>query len=130
VTAIGDTSFSIETQNVAYDEKIGDVIPVVLAADNNYGPQMYITMLSTLKNSNADTRYDFYLLVPSDFEARYKNFILELGAQYEAKINFVDMGTAFADLTLEKTLERDWPASVYYRLLIPNLLPNYKKYIS
>jgi lipopolysaccharide biosynthesis glycosyltransferase len=123
VAAIGDTSFSIETQNVAYDEKTDDVIPVVLAADNNYGPQMYITMLSILKNSNADTRYDFYLLVPPDFELRYKNFILELGARHGSKINFIDMGTAFANSSLKK----DWPAPAYYRLLIPGLLPNYKK---
>ncbi|MDR2628647.1 MAG: glycosyltransferase family 8 protein [Puniceicoccales bacterium] len=121
--AVGDTPPSIEIQNVAYSESDDDVIPVVLAADNNYGPQMYITMLSILKNSNADTRYDFYLLVPSDFKIRYKNPILELGASYGAKINFVDVGTAFADVPLKN----DWPAPSYYRLLIPSSLPNYKK---
>ncbi|MDR1232858.1 MAG: glycosyltransferase family 8 protein [Puniceicoccales bacterium] len=123
MAAVGDTPPSVEIQNVAYSENADDVIPVVLAADNNYGPQMYITMLSILKNSNAGTRYDFYLLVPSDFETRYENFILELGAQYGAKVNFIDMGTAFAN----SPLENDWPAPAYYRLLIPSLLPNYKK---
>ncbi|MDR2603639.1 MAG: glycosyltransferase family 8 protein, partial [Puniceicoccales bacterium] len=73
--------------------------------------------------SNADTSYDFYLLVPSDFKKRYENLIFELGTQYGSKINFIDMGTAFAN----SPLENDWPAPAYYRLLAPNLLPNYKK---
>jgi lipopolysaccharide biosynthesis glycosyltransferase len=127
MAAVGDTPFTIETQNVTqnitYGEKTNDVIPIVLSADNNYGPQMYVTMLSILKNSNVDTRYDFYLLVPSDFKAMYKYFILEIGDQYGCEINFIDMRSAFAN----SPLKNDWPAPAYYRLLIPDLLPNYKK---
>jgi lipopolysaccharide biosynthesis glycosyltransferase len=127
MAAVGDTPSTVETQNVTqnitYCEKTNDVIPVVLSADNNYGPQMYITMLSILKNSNVDTRYDFYLLVSPNFEKRYKYFILELGDQYGCKINFIDMGSAFAD----SPLGSGWPAPTYYRLLIPGLLPNCKK---
>ncbi|MDR1173724.1 MAG: glycosyltransferase family 8 protein, partial [Puniceicoccales bacterium] len=123
MAAVGDIPPSVETQNVTCSENVDDVIPVVLAADNNYGPQMYITILSILKNSNADTHYDFYLLVPSDFEKRYENSILELGASYGCKINFMDVGTAFAN----SPLENDWAAPAYYRLLAPSLLPNYKK---
>ncbi|MDR1232857.1 MAG: glycosyltransferase family 8 protein [Puniceicoccales bacterium] len=123
MAAAGDTLPSVEIQNVAYGENADDVIPVVLVADNNYGPQMYITMLSILKNSNADTRYDFYLLVPSDFEKRYENFILELGDSYGCKVNFVDMGTAFSDVPDGSSL----PSAAYYRLLAPNLLSNYSK---
>jgi lipopolysaccharide biosynthesis glycosyltransferase len=118
-------SSPLEAQNVTYGENSDDVIPIVLSADNNYGPQMYITVSSILKNSNADTHHDFYLLVPSNFEKRYKVSILELGIRHGSKINFVDMGTAFA----ASPLENEWPAPSYYRLLIPSLLPNYKKCI-
>ncbi|MDR0693312.1 MAG: glycosyltransferase family 8 protein [Puniceicoccales bacterium] len=116
-------SSPLEAQNVTYGENADDVIPIVLSADNNYGPQMYITVSSILKNSNADTHHDFHLLVPSNFEKRYKVSILELGIRHGSKINFVDMGTAFAN----SPLKNEWPAPVYYRLLIPSLLPNYKK---
>jgi lipopolysaccharide biosynthesis glycosyltransferase len=123
MAAVGDIPPSVEIQNVAYSENADDVIPVVLTVDNSYGPQVYIMMLSILKNSNADTHYDFYLLVPPGFEKRYENYILELAVSYGCKANFIDMGTTFADLPLENK----WPALVYYRLLAPSLLPNYKK---
>jgi lipopolysaccharide biosynthesis glycosyltransferase len=99
------------------------VIPIVLSADNNYAPLMYITMFSILKNANENTFCDFYLLVPPNFEQRYKDEITKLGEKYNnCKITFIDMGTAFADV-----LPVGWPAAAYYRLATANLLPNHVK---
>ncbi|MDR1457737.1 MAG: hypothetical protein LBI47_02740, partial [Puniceicoccales bacterium] len=50
MAAAENLSSPVEVQNITNAD---DVIPVVLSADNNYGPQMYVTMLSILKNSDA-----------------------------------------------------------------------------
>jgi hypothetical protein len=71
VAALYDVHSPNETQTIVSQENTKNDIPILLSVDNYYGPMMYITMLSILENSNGDTSYDFYLLVPSNFEKRY-----------------------------------------------------------
>ncbi|MDR0715492.1 MAG: hypothetical protein LBF25_01785, partial [Puniceicoccales bacterium] len=117
-----------ESQSVALtvssvtEECAKNVIPIILSADNNFAPPMYITMFSILKNSNKDTYYHFHLLVPSNFEQRYKDEITKLGEKYDCKITFIDMGAAFTNM-----FPTGWPPSASYRLIAADLLPNYGK---
>lgn len=48
------------------------VIPIALAADNNYAMPMAVTITSILENANKNTFYDFYLLIPSEFSTKNK----------------------------------------------------------
>ncbi|MDR0715469.1 MAG: glycosyltransferase family 8 protein [Puniceicoccales bacterium] len=105
-------------------KQIKTLIPVVLSADNNYAPQMYITMLSMLKSAHGDTFYHFHLLIPPNFEQKYKDEIAKFVNKYECKITFINMGTALFDLAPELGS----PAA-HYRLLIADLLKNYMKCI-
>ncbi|MDR0679767.1 MAG: glycosyltransferase family 8 protein, partial [Puniceicoccales bacterium] len=73
-------------------------------------------------NADENTSCDFYLLVHPNFEQRYKDEITKLGKKYNCGVNFIDMGTAFADV-----LPGGWPAPAYYRLAAADLLLNYKK---
>ncbi|MDR0595816.1 MAG: glycosyltransferase family 8 protein [Puniceicoccales bacterium] len=100
------------------------LIPVVLSADSNYGPQMYITMLSMLQSAHGDTFYHLHLFIPSNFEQKYKDEIAKFVNKYECKITFINMGTAFSDLAPELGS----PAA-HYRLLIADSLKNYVKCI-
>jgi lipopolysaccharide biosynthesis glycosyltransferase len=107
----------------ATEECAKNIIPIILSADNNFAPLMYITMFSILKNANENTFCDFYLLIHPNFEQRYKDEITKLGEKYNnCKITFIDMGTAFTDV-----IPGGYPAAAYYRLATANLLPNYTK---
>ncbi|MDR0679612.1 MAG: glycosyltransferase family 8 protein [Puniceicoccales bacterium] len=116
------------TGTVAVDspatKQVKTLIPVVLSADNNYAPQMYMAMLSMLKSAHGDTFYHFHLLIPPNFEQKYKDEIAKFVNKYECKITFINMGTALSDLAPELGS----PAA-HYRLLIADLLKNYMKCI-
>ena len=66
------------------------IIPVALAADNNYAMPMAVSMTSMLESANKDTFYDFYLLIPSDFSDENKEKINKLQEAYHCKINYID----------------------------------------
>jgi lipopolysaccharide biosynthesis glycosyltransferase len=113
ITAVGDTGIRHSKT----------VIPLVLSSDNNYVPQMYTTMLSIFKNSSKNAFYDFHLLVPSNFEQRYKDEITKLGDKHDnCRITFIDMGSKLSDTKTGK-----FPPAASYRLMAADLLPNYDK---
>ncbi|MDR0715467.1 MAG: glycosyltransferase family 8 protein [Puniceicoccales bacterium] len=98
------------------------VIPIILSSDNNYAPQMYVAMLSVLKNAHRDTFYQFYLLISPNFDKKYREEILELGKKYICSIDFINMGEAFFNV-----LPGPYPPVVYYRLMAADLLPDCEK---
>lgn len=97
-------------------------IPVILSADNNYAPYMYITMFSMLENAKKTTSYDYYLLVPSSFDNKNKKMIMKLKENYDCDIHFVDMKNSFSDL---KQMISHITSPTYYRLLAADILPKY-----
>jgi hypothetical protein len=62
-------------QRATHVENFEKIIPVVLAGEDNYGPQMYVTMLWMQKNLKDDTRYHAHLLVAPNFEKGIRNSI-------------------------------------------------------
>lgn len=103
------------------------VIPVILSADNNYAPYMYVTMFSILENAAPGTFYDFFLMVPSAFSAENTTKINSLKNKYKCDIHFLDMKDAFSDLKMQI---QHITSPTYYRLLAGDLLPkNYAKCI-
>ena len=62
------------------------VIPIALAADNNYAMPMAVTKTSILTNAKIDSFYDFYLLIPSDFSVENKEKLKKLQNKYLCKI--------------------------------------------
>ncbi|MDR0715468.1 MAG: glycosyltransferase family 8 protein [Puniceicoccales bacterium] len=116
----------VETESAVESLTVGCakiIVPVVLSADNNYAPQMYVTMLSMLKNANRATCYYFHLLIPSNFEQRYKDEIVIFVNKYDCKITFIDMGAKL----LGVTIPGNFPLAASYRLMAPDLLPNFDK---
>lgn len=101
------------------------VIPVILAADENYVMPMSVTIASMLKNAKRTTKYDIYILTPQEFSAKSKYLILSLQEMGNGcKITFIKMGNAF-DGTPIKTAHLSKVS--YYRLLAASLLPQYNK---
>jgi lipopolysaccharide biosynthesis glycosyltransferase/glycosyltransferase involved in cell wall biosynthesis len=104
-----------------------EVIPIVMATDENYLMPTYVTIFSMFDKSNEDTAYDVYVLVPGNTnEELFKDFY-ELASNYKnKKINFVNMGEAFSNV---KMSIQHITMPTYYRLYITEILKKYNKCI-
>jgi lipopolysaccharide biosynthesis glycosyltransferase len=103
-------------------------IPIVLASDNNYIPQMYVTIVSALENKNQETFYDFYLLISKKLNTKNEKYFYNLEKHYQnCKINFIVMYNSFNDVKMTISHIKK---PTYYRLKMSELLPdNYEKAI-
>lgn len=102
-------------------------IPIVLASDENYSSQMYITILSALENKKDTSFYDIYCLIPKCFSSKIELEYFALEKKYNnCKINFICMGDAFNDAKMQIT---HITKPTYYRLMLPQLIKQYDKVI-
>lgn len=102
-------------------------IPIVLAADENYAPQMYITILSALKNKNAESFYDIFCFLPDRFSGETEEVFFELQNKFEnTKIRFIPMNNDFKEQEMQIS---HISTPTYYRLRMPEILKEYKKAI-
>ena len=107
-------------------ETNSDAVPIAMAADNNYVYPTLVSMTSVLENAGSTTKYEFHLMVPSDFTEENKSIIKSLEKKYErCSINIIDMGNAFKGAKNDARIT----TSAYYRLSLSELLPNVDKII-
>ncbi|MDY5589235.1 MAG: DUF4422 domain-containing protein [Arcanobacterium sp.] len=102
------------------------IVPVVLAADNVYVPQLATTVFSLLANASPDCYYDLVILhrditwenqeIMRDSLRNFPNFTLR----------FVDAGSELERYGLS-TNNAHISVETYYRFLIPDVLPFYDK---
>lgn len=103
------------------------VIPVVLAADSGFVVPTYISLYSMLKNASADREIDIYLLSPGDYSSDIAGWFKGLERIFaNAKVSIIDMGDKYRDIAIKLHHVR-YPT--FYRLSIPELLPQYDKCI-
>jgi len=100
-------------------------IPVVFCFDNNWELPAGVCLTSLLVNAKPDTFYDVFIL-HSDKCTFLDGKLSELPLQYNnCKITFRCVGKEF-----ENAFEiRGITVSTYYRLLIPEIIPEYDKII-
>jgi len=97
-------------------------IPIVMKIYNEYFYQSLITIISLIENSNKETRYDIYVLVPKNYMINNRLKLLTLEVKYKnIKINLVESEEPFVKIKNYK--------SNYYKLYLPSLIPNYDKII-
>ena len=83
-------------------------------------------MKSIMLNQNNDTFINFYILV-SNLSFEQKKVINKIGKEHKnCKINFIDMGNQFKEFNLPFNI---WTTANYYRIKLPELLPDIKKII-
>ena len=102
------------------------VIPVVLAADNNYVPMLTTTIYSMLKNANPDYFYDIVVFekdITSDNQHKMKVFF---GGFKNASVRFCNVARHIESFDLT-TNNPHISIETYYRLLIQELMPFYDK---
>lgn len=101
------------------------IVPVVFSFDSNLILSAKVCIYSLLKSAMASTFYDIYILYPSQDDF-VRNAFSELGKLYSNyKISFIGVDGEFKDAFEIRGIT----SPTYYRLLIPNLIPHYKKII-
>lgn len=100
-------------------------IPIVFAFDNRLTIPAGVAITSLLMNAHEDTFYDIFIL-HSEKESLDKEILAKVSEKFSnCRITYRTVGNIF-DNAFEI---RDITTPAYYRLLIPQLIPEYKRII-
>ncbi|CDC64094.1 stress protein [Bacteroides sp. CAG:770] len=100
-------------------------IPVVFAFDKNLVMPACVCISSLLMNAKKDTSYDIFILHPAN-QSMTQTDLVKLSEYYDnCKLTFRPVGNEF-DNAFEI---RGITTPAYYRLLIPEIIPEYDKII-
>lgn len=98
-------------------------IPIAFAFDNNLVEPAKICIYSLLSNARENTFYDIYILHPKRDNLNYMKINNIMKYYSNCRIQYVAVGNDF-----EESFEiRGITTPAYYRLLIPELIPEYDK---
>lgn len=105
------------------------VIPIFFASDDNYVPFLAVSIKSLLDNASKDYYYNIYILtegISRANEERLKRYETE-----NSEIVFVDLSSNIAKIRdrLSSTLRDYYTESIFYRIFIAALYPEYSKAI-
>lgn len=101
-----------------------NIVPVVFCFDDNFRVPSWVAVKSLIDNAFNETFYDIYIVY-----SRLNEINREAFASLKNKrcnINFIEIDNSRFD-NMPKS--EAWPYEVYYRLIIPELLPQYDKVI-
>lgn len=106
-----------------------EIIPIFFASDDNYIPFLSVAISSLLEHASKDYNYDIIVLSSSLKEENKKKI-----KEYEKDgicIKFENVKNKIENIIDDLSLRlRDYYSiSIYYRLFIPSLYPEYKKAI-
>ena len=105
-----------------WSEKEIITIPIVMKVENDYFYQSLVSITSLLENSDKDSKYDIFLLVPNRFLIDNRLKLLTLEVKYKnAKINLVESEEPYVKIKHFRTN--------YYKIFLSHLVPNYDKVI-
>lgn len=101
-------------------------VPIVFALNNSFAMPTMISIISLLFNSSPGKFYDIYLFISAQSFSERENLDKLKNMFSNFNITYVDMGEAFnnANVTISHLSKE-----AFYRLLIPNVLPQYDKCI-
>ena len=116
---------SYELQEV-HSPRYLPVVPVVLAADDNYVPMLTTTIYSMLKNASTSFHYDV-VVIGRDIPAERRSVMSRFLSRFpNMTLRFVDPNPIVGAYEL-KTNNAHIGIETYYRFLIQELLPFYDK---
>lgn len=102
-------------------------IPIFFAVDDKYIPFMAVALKSLIENSSKENEYIIKILYTNISEENKKNILEYSKENYNIDIEFVNMNGKLDDIN-DKLYTRDYFSNTtYYRLLLPELYPEYKK---
>lgn len=112
----------ISLANINYKNYIN----VAYAFDSKYEYITHVSMKSIMLSQNYDTYIIFHILVSSNIKDKEKEVIDKICIQHNnCKINYYQMGERFKGINTVGFIT--WSTAMYYRLRLPDLLPNEKR---
>ena len=102
-------------------------IPVFYATDENYLPFLAVSIRSLIDNLSLNSACDIFVLHHGLCTAGASR-LLEMQTE-NVRIRLVDVGSKLAPLVKKLNLRDYYTASIYFRLFIPSLFPNFCKAI-
>ena len=102
-------------------------INVAYSLDNYYHYIIHVSMKSIMLSQNSTTFINFYMLC-SNITQDQKEMIDKISLQHKnCKITYIDMGNQFVEFNIPKDMFASWSTAIFYRIMLPFLLPNEKK---
>ena len=102
-------------------------IPICFACDDAYAPYLAVAIRSIKENSCSDYCYAIHIL-NSGINEENRRRISEMAGE-DFTIEFVDVSRKMKRLCAKLHLRDYYSASIYYRIFIPQLFPQYEKAI-
>ena len=99
-------------------------INIAFCSDKRGVNLMAVAIKSLLNVSAGKCDYNIYCVIDSDITAAEKKSILKLTDDTKSKITFLKPNHDF-----DKSYVRHWTRAIYYRTMLPKLLPNVDKII-
>ena len=102
-------------------------ISISYSTDNKYIYPIIVSMISLVIHASNETFYNIYILHTPDFSENSKHFLKTIEYKYPEKcsIIYLNMGNQYKNLKLSYKLS----TSTYYRLSLPDILPQIKRII-
>ena len=104
------------------------IIPLFFSSDDNYAPYMATTINSLIQNASKDYEYNIHILY-ANLSEEYMNRLKKL-AKPGFNIIFNPMNEKMAEMTKNqdgKMMEEYYTLTVYFRLFIPSMFPEYDR---
>ena len=103
------------------------IISCAYALDNAYAYPTLVAMISLVENAGKKTFYHIYIMFGSGFNYKYKRVLstVEKNHKDKCKIIFINMEDKFKNADINNKIT----TSTYYRLALPNLLPDVNRII-
>ena len=108
-------------------QAINSAIPVFYSADDHYLPFLAVSIHSLTENLAPDAHCDVYVL-NNGLRADHVSRLSQMATD-RVKIRLVDVSAKLAPIAEKLNLRDYYTASIYFRLFIPSLFPQYRKAI-
>lgn len=106
------------------DEKI----VVAFATDRKYRYYTGVTLYSLIQHASSDTEYEIILLCENLTEEDQEIFTRLISGKEKFSLHFIDMHSKIREIGADKFYTTGhYAISVYYRLFLPEILPQYDK---
>ena len=111
-------------KNVIPRKKYGTKIPVAFCFDGRGCKMAAVTIKSLLNSSVNRCDYDIYCVIGEDVDKSLQKIVADIVKGSGSTIHFV-----YGNHDFDESNRRKWPVAMWYRLMLPELLPNVPRII-
>lgn len=113
--------------NINLTKQYNQTIPIVFSTNDNYIPYLAVAIKSLINNFDNDNLYNIYIFYTSVNKLNQNKILTEFENISNISITFVDLCKLINHKNL--TEKGHFTKEMYYRIMIPEILPMYTKVI-